>query len=585
MRLSKTVRFWFRFSLRFWQIVPLLLYSASAWGHAVLLHTEPVANSRTEEPPSNIILTFNERVEPVFNSIKVIDSAGKRVNRGEARLVGERDTIQVDLDALPDGPYAVLWRVNSADGHQVQGSFGFGLRSEPPDKNSLPSLAPTEANAFRGACTTIVKWVDLTALFVWLGSIGFIQWVLVPSILGITKWRDDALPKAAIRSSLKLLWLAPAILFAAEVLGFVGQASTLADVPFQQALSYPVLSTVLLETNYGMWWAIRIGAALALLGVCFSPFRSADGLIEHRAGANFRIISTSLLTALILLTIPMAGHASSVSEWMPLAVVMDWTHLATTAIWIGGLVPFVAVVLILRKHGNEPVELLREITGRFSRTAKICVSLLIVTGIYNAWLHMPGWGAFITTSYGQVLLSKLLLAIAIFWIAAINLRRVLPALASHEVRPEEARKWAARFGSLLQTETVLGIILLGLVALLTSLPPATAAVTAGPMDLTQQSGNMTVGLKLDPNKVGGNRAVISLASNGQKIATARRVTVYLRSLDMDMGLTTVQAKPTDDGNYEADVVLSMAGKWLLSVEVSPPQGDTFVTEFKISSSL
>jgi nitrogen fixation protein FixH len=96
---------------------------------------------------------------------------------------------------------------------------------------------------------------------------------------------------------------------------------------------------------------------------------------------------------------------------------------------------------------------------------------------------------------------------------------------------------------------------------------------------------MTVGLKLEPNKVGNNRAVIVLTANGQKISSARRVTVYLRSLDMDMGLSTVQAKPTSDGNYEADVVLSMGGKWLISVEVSPPQGDTFVTEFRISSSL
>jgi hypothetical protein len=24
-----------------------------------------------------------------------------------------------------------LWRINSADGHQVQGSFGFGVRADP----------------------------------------------------------------------------------------------------------------------------------------------------------------------------------------------------------------------------------------------------------------------------------------------------------------------------------------------------------------------------------------------------------------------------------------------------------------------
>jgi hypothetical protein len=73
--------------------------------------------------------------------------------------------------------------------------------------------------------------------------------------------------------------------------------------------------------------------------------------------------------------------------------------------------------------------------------------------------------------------------------------------------------------------------------------------------------------------------------DGRTRTDARRVTIYVRSLDMDMGLETVQAEPSPGGTYEAKVLLSMAGRWLFSVEVSPPQGDTFLTEFRVPTTL
>jgi hypothetical protein len=52
-----------------------------------------------------------------------------------------------------------------------------------------------------------------------------------------------------------------------------------------------------------------------------------------------------------------------------------------------------------------------------------------------------------------------------------------------------------------------------------------------------------------------------------------------------MGLQSVQAEPSLDGSYEAEVMLSMGGRWLFSVEVSPQEGDTFLTEFRIPTTL
>ena len=127
-----------------WLWVLVLLTSAvELRAHAVLLHTEPLANARLESAPPQITLIFNERVEPVFNSVRVLDAQGGRHDQGEVR-VEDGDTVVVSLKQIDEGGYGVFWRVNSLDGHQVQGQFGFGYRAAPPTEEELARQGPGE---------------------------------------------------------------------------------------------------------------------------------------------------------------------------------------------------------------------------------------------------------------------------------------------------------------------------------------------------------------------------------------------------------------------------------------------------------
>ena len=567
------------------------LGAADAYGHATLLHTEPDANTRVSNAPTKIILIFDERVEPVFNSIRVVGQQGKRVDQGEARVVGEGDAVEVDLQPLGEGPYAVLWRINSVDGHQVQGHFGFGVRSDPPDEKSLQVLAVNDQGPFWKFFLPIMKWAGLTAMVLWLGGISFLLVVLAPALAGSTEAdvQYEFIPRV-VRRPLKILWIGAILFLVVECLALIGHAVTLANTSLVQTLSVSTLRMVLATTNYGQWWTVKILSALGLLALCFWTLRSvplAQGrrLLERGRGTLLGIGSGSL-AGLILLTIPMTGHARAVSQWTIVAVGSDWVHLAGTVIWIGGLVHFLAVVLFVDNSGDDKVVLLNNLAHRFSRVARICVLFLLATGVYNAWLHMPTWLSFVSTDYGRVLVAKLLILVPILWIASVNLRRVLPALAAFAQHPDVAHRWANRFRKLIQAEATLGVVILALVASLTSLPRAAAVAVDGSMNLSKRTGDTTVGLSLNPNKVGTNQVVVTVQdSNGRTVSEAKRVTLYLRSLDMDMGLQTVQAQPSSDGTYGAEVFLSMAGRWLISVEVSPPRGDTFVTEFEISSTL
>jgi copper transport protein len=387
---------------------------------------------------------------------------------------------------------------------------------------------------------------------------------------------------------LVLTGVASALYFVAEISALVGQTATLADVSLFEALSPSVLSMVLGNTHYGFWWTVRISAAVALLALCLVKLRQST-LARHSGGIPAAGRIWSALAAgtagLILLSIPMTGHAGSVAERAWLAILSDWLHLAATALWIGALVHFALVVWFLDLLGSGLKGPLGTLTSRFSATAKVCVAVLLASGIYNAWLHLPGWKSFITTDYGRVLSVKLLLVLPILWIAAANLRKVLPVLRG-ALPVEVSLIWVRRFRSLLPAEAALGLLVLAVVSVLTSLPPSSTVVAAGPVMLSQRAGAMTVSLRVDPNKVGDNVAQITLTdSDGRTRSDARRVTLYVRSLDMDMGLETIQAELSPEGGYEARVTLSMAGRWLFTVEISPPQGDTFLTEFRVPTTI
>jgi hypothetical protein len=138
----------------------------------------------------------------------------------------------------------------------------------------------------------------------------------------------------------------------------------------------------------------------------------------------------------------------------------------------------------------------------------------------------------------------------------------------------------------LRIESVVGVAILLVVAFLTGLPPATAVSAGGPLSLSRMSsdGGMRVNLHLDSTQTGSRRAVVTLAdASNKRVGNARKVTLYLSMMDMDMGLETIPAIPFPDGSYRADLPLTMAGKWKVSIEVTPARGDAFVTEFELSS--
>lgn len=95
--------------------------------HDVLTATTPASGSTVQTVPDEIVLTFDQPAFATGTVLVVRDPGGRDVAVGPPTLV-DTTVRQAVGGRLPAGTYTVLWRVTSADGHPVDGTFGFVAR-------------------------------------------------------------------------------------------------------------------------------------------------------------------------------------------------------------------------------------------------------------------------------------------------------------------------------------------------------------------------------------------------------------------------------------------------------------------------
>jgi methionine-rich copper-binding protein CopC len=105
------------------------LVPPKALAHAKLIRSRPNASETLAETPASVELWFNERLEDEFNSIEVVDVAGRMVEKGHARVhPQDRTNLRARINTLPPGSYVVRWKILSVDGHTARGRFMFSVK-------------------------------------------------------------------------------------------------------------------------------------------------------------------------------------------------------------------------------------------------------------------------------------------------------------------------------------------------------------------------------------------------------------------------------------------------------------------------
>jgi copper resistance protein C len=102
------------------------LTAGAASAHAARVSTDPADKAVVSTGPVLVSATFNEDLQTTFAAMTVVGPDGNLWSVGAPQVHGT--VVSVGVRPLgPTGNYAVNYRVTSADGHVVSGSWSFRL--------------------------------------------------------------------------------------------------------------------------------------------------------------------------------------------------------------------------------------------------------------------------------------------------------------------------------------------------------------------------------------------------------------------------------------------------------------------------
>lgn len=116
-----------------------VLNAPVAFAHASRVSADPADNAVVASGPERVSATFNERLQNTFAAMTVVGPDGNVWSTGDPTVQGA--VVGIGLRPLgPAGTYTVNYRVTSADGHVVSGSWSFRLTVP---GTGAPGPAPT----------------------------------------------------------------------------------------------------------------------------------------------------------------------------------------------------------------------------------------------------------------------------------------------------------------------------------------------------------------------------------------------------------------------------------------------------------
>ena len=153
---------------------------------------------------------------------------------------------------------------------------------------------------------------------------------------------------------------------------------------------------------------------------------------------------------------------------------LTWIHITSAAIWVGGSL-FIGVVFapILKKMSmpvEERIQLMVQVGRRFNKLSLLALFILIATGMYQAHLVLQKSDILYETSYGHVLIIKMILVAALLVLYAVHVRiirkDVEDKIIAKEMPQEQLQKLRKKIIILGEVTVVLSIIILFLAAVL-----------------------------------------------------------------------------------------------------------------------
>ena len=412
------------------------------WAHASLVSSDPAANSLVHASPTRLRLVFSEALEPSLGRISLVGGDGVSIKLAATGDPHDVNALVAPLSpALQPGSYRVDWRVVSADGHPVQGSYVFTIElpSEVPSQIApAPAVPPSDMHDMGGAgwgpsvagapiVPSILRGLAVGTLMATAGLLAF---------LSFFRGGGGAPPRRA-ESLARWLSVAAAVLLVAH------HAAWALNAMPEHRLGDDMLS-VMLTTGVGRAELLRSGLALlAVWGI----------MLARRPRLALPFAMAALLVS------GYTGHSTVLHPlWTTPAKAV---HLTAAAVWLGGLL----WLLVLERDDASRFQ--RE-AARVSSAALIAVMLVTLSGLVQTFLFLPEPLDLVRSAYGAVTLAKITGLLVLIAFGAYHKFRVLPAL------PGDAARSTHFAGSLRQELLVMSLVVL-LGGLLAYVPPPGSA--------------------------------------------------------------------------------------------------------------
>ncbi len=641
-----------------------LLAPSPALAHARLLNSTPTAGALLDAPPEKVELSFSEEVSLQFSSIKLYDRSRKELPVGALGHEGQDVTYvsaALPVDLAP-GTYTVVWRVLSAvDGHVTTGNLAFRVRppagtqgtpvpgentEAPPEPDIAVADTPLEGSTespdpFRWLTRALL----LSSAALLVGGAIFSALVVRPTLAPAPQG-TTLLPVLRRRLG-KFGTIAAAVLLLALALDLVLQIGTIVGGGLAVGVqNLGLAGTLITTTGYGYAWIVKVVAGVVLLGIMLVAWRREEA---QEGRAALPVWSMSALAGVgLALGEALSSHAAASGSAdagagnsllyggvLPLPLLSDWVHLAAAFTWVGGL-GYLALVLYpsfrsLGMSREEQRALLRRAIPRFSRLAIISVAVLAVTGTYNALVHTTDLGAFAATTYGQVLIAKIVLFVFLVALGAVNLLKLTPLLRREQAVTAESAPIkvttgdpARRLRGTVRGEVVLAVGALVCAAGLSLLPPpsdsggayaatdnrptATVTVVASGTSVMEPTPTEIVPLAASAQvDVAGYRVDLDVTSSFegdvvtatlQRVDTAaapltdlRKVLIKVTPQDVDGGSTSLEATAEPGGSAESQVwtatetILTLDGAYMVTVIGQRTEAPDLKAAFRLDLSL
>ena len=176
-------------------------------------------------------------------------------------------------------------------------------------------------------------------------------------------------------------------------------------------------------------------------------------LISHNLKANANVVGLIIGSIAVLFSFTLAGHSQLGGVFTQFLLMV---HLFGIAFWLGALLPFRWICL------QDNTNNLGELAHRFGVFAMLYVGLLLGAGLGYAYMLLGELSLILTTSYGNLLLIKMLLVVALLSLAALNKFKLVPSLEKNHLQG------VRQFQSSVKVEIILVLIILMGSSLLTT---------------------------------------------------------------------------------------------------------------------